>query len=223
MIAALQRAIYACIAIVLLMTGEGNPMKEFWLCFVPLFVAVDAIGLLPAFLSLTRNVEERQVRQVIYHSVITAAVVALLFLALGALILELLGITVADFMIAGGILLFVLALGDLLADDKLQQHVDARSLGAVPLGVPLITGPAVLATSMLLLNQYATVWVVSAVVINILIAGLVFSFASTISRVLGDVGEKIISKIAMLFLAAIAVMMVRRGVETFIAAGLSTT
>ena len=192
-------------------------MKEFWLCFVPLFVAVDAIGLLPAFLSLTRNVEERRVKQVIYHSVLTASLVALLFLALGTLILELLGITVADFMIAGGILLFVLALGDLLTDDKLQQHVDARSLGAVPLGVPLITGPAVLATSMLLLNQYALIWVVAAVVSNILIAGLVFHFSSTISRVLGEVGEKIVSKIAMLFLAAIAVMMVRKGIESFIA------
>ena len=192
-------------------------MKEFWLCFVPLFVAVDAIGLLPAFLSLTRNVEERRVKQVIYHSVLTASLVALLFLALGTLILELLGITVADFMIAGGILLFVLALGDLLTDDKLQQHVDARSLGAVPLGVPLITGPAVLATSMLLLNQYALIWVVAAVVSNILIAGLVFHFSSTISRVLGEVGEKIVSKIDMLFLAAIAVMMVRKGIESFIA------
>lgn len=196
-------------------------MDEFWLCFVPLFVAVDAIGLLPAFLSLTRNVEKRRVQQVIYHSVITASAVALLFLALGTLILELLGITVADFMIAGGILLFVLALGDLLTDEKLQQQVDARSLGAVPLGVPLITGPAVLATSMLLLSQYKTIWVVAAVIINILIAGLVFRFASTISRVLGEVGEKIVSKIAMLFLAAIAVMMVRRGVESFIAAGIS--
>ncbi|HYD33838.1 MAG TPA: MarC family protein [Methylophilaceae bacterium] len=198
-------------------------MNEFWLCFVPLFVAVDAIGLLPAFLSLTRNMQQTQVRQVINHSVITASGVALAFLALGSLILELLGITVADFMIAGGILLFVLALGDLLTDDKLQQHVDAKGLGAVPLGVPLVTGPAVLATSMLLLSQYDTGWVVAAVVLNILIAGFVFRFASTISRVLGEVGEKIVSKIAMLFLAAIAVMMVRRGIESIITTGLPQT
>lgn len=72
-------------------------MKEFWLCFVPLFVAVDAIGLLPAFLSLTRNMQQGEVRQVIVHSVFTASGVALAFLAVGSLILELLGITVADF------------------------------------------------------------------------------------------------------------------------------
>ncbi len=192
-------------------------MKEFWLCFVPLFVAVDAIGVLPVFLSLSQGMEPRQVRRIIYQSMATAAAVALVFLALGTAILDLLGITVADFMVAGGILLFVLALGDLLANEKLQRRVDANSLGAVPLGVPLITGPAVLTTSMLLLNQYGAGWTAAAVVANILIAGLVFSFAGGIGRVLGHVGEKIVSKIAMLLLAAIAVMMVRKGIEAYIA------
>lgn len=196
-------------------------MKEFWLCFVPLFVAVDAVGVLPAFLSLSQGMEPRQVRRAIYQSMATAAAVALAFLALGTAILDLLGITVADFMVAGGILLFVLALGDLLANEKLQRRVDADSLGAVPLGVPLITGPAVLVTSMLLLNQYGAGWTAAAIVANILIAGIVFFFAGSIGRLLGRTGEKIVSKIAMLLLAAIAVMMVRKGIEAFIAAGVA--
>ena len=194
---------------------------EFWLCFVPLFVAVDAVGVLPVFLSLTQGMDRHEVRRVIYRSMATAAAVALAFLALGTAILDLLGITVADFMVAGGILLFVLALGDLLANEKLQRRVDTDSLGAVPLGVPLITGPAVLTTSMLLLNQYGAGWTAAAIVANILIASMVFFFAGTIGRVLGRTGEKIISKIAMLLLAAIAVMMVRKGIEIFIAAGVA--
>ena len=198
-------------------------MIEFWLCFVPLFVAVDAVGVMPIFLSLTQGMDRDKVRQAIYRSVATATVVALAFLVLGTAILDLLGITVADFMVAGGILLFVLAIGDLLANEKLQRQVDANSMGAVPLGVPLITGPAVLTTSMLLLNQYGAVWTAAAIVANILIAGTVFFFASTIGRVLGQVGEKIISKIAMLLLAAIGVMMVRKGVEAFIAVGITST
>ncbi|MDP2787568.1 MAG: MarC family protein [Pseudomonadota bacterium] len=196
-------------------------MNEFWLCFVPLFIAVDAVGVLPAFLSLSQGMDPPQARRAIYHSMATATAVALAFLALGTAILDLLGITVADFMVAGGILLFVLAMGDLLADDKLQRRVDADSLGAVPLGVPLITGPAVLTTSMLLLNQYGAGWTAAAIVANILIAGIVFRFAGSISRVLGRVGEKIVSKIAMLLLAAIAVMMVRKGIEAFISAGVA--
>ena len=198
-------------------------MIEFWLCFVPLFVAVDAVGVMPIFLSLTQGMDRDKVRQAIYRSVATATVVALAFLVLGTAILDLLGITVADFMVAGGILLFVLAIGDLLANEKLQWQVNVNSLGAVPLGVPLITGPAVLTTSMLLLNQYGAAWTAAAIIANILIAGTVFFFASTIGRVLGQVGEKIISKIAMLLLAAIGVMMVRKGVEAFIAAGITST
>lgn len=196
-------------------------MLEFWLCFVPLFVVVDAVGVLPTFLSLTRGMDRHKVHRAIYRSVATAAVVALAFLALGTVILDLLGITVADFMVAGGILLLVLALGNLLANEKLQRQVDSDNLGVVPLGVPLITGPAVLTTSMLLLNLYGAGWTAAAIVANILIVGTMFFFAGTISRALGQVGEKIISKIAMLLLAAIGVMMVRKGVEAFIAAGVA--
>ncbi|PKO82796.1 MAG: MarC family protein [Betaproteobacteria bacterium HGW-Betaproteobacteria-11] len=197
-------------------------MGDFWLCFVPLFVAVDALGVLPAFLGLTQGVAPARVRQVLWQSLATALAVALAFLALGQAILALLGITVADFMVAGGLLLFVLAMGDLLVNDKLQRHVgpvDADSLGAVPLGVPLIVGPAVLTTIMLLANRYGFASTAMALVANIVIAGLIFAGAAPIRRVLGSVGERIVSKVAMLFLAAIAVMMVRRGVETWLAGG----
>lgn len=198
-------------------------MIEFWLCFVPLFVAVDAVGVLPIFLSLTQGMERHRMHQTVYRSVVTATGVALAFLALGTATLHLLGITVADFMVAGGILLFMLALGDLLANEKLQRQIDSNNLGVVPLGVPLITGPAVLITSMLLLNQYGAGWTAAAIVANILIAGIVFFYSGTISRVLGQVGEKIISKIAMLLLAAIGVMMVRKGIESFPAAGITSS
>lgn len=76
-------------------------MRPFWLCFVPLFVAVDAIGVLPMFMSLTQNIDSRRIRRVIYQSIVTATMVALIFLAIGTWVLKLLGITVGDFMVAG--------------------------------------------------------------------------------------------------------------------------
>ena len=129
-------------------------LKSFWLCFVPLFVAVDAVGVLPMFLGLTEGLEKSVVRSVLRQSVLTASVVGLSFLAVGKGVLNLLGITVADFMIAGGVLLFVISMSDILSAAKVRRQVDLNSLGAVPLGVPLITGPAVLTTSILLLNEY---------------------------------------------------------------------
>jgi multiple antibiotic resistance protein len=191
-------------------------MNEFWLCFVPLFVAVDAIGVLPMYMALTEGLPPADVRRILRQSVATATAVALAFLVVGAAILRLLGITIADFMVAGGILLFVISLGDLMTTEKLQRRVDPDSLGAVPLGVPLITGPAVLTTSVLLLNAHGAVSTAVALVFNVLIAGVVFGFGPRIHRVLGKAGAKTVSKIASLLLAAIAVMIVRRGITAFI-------
>lgn len=191
-------------------------MKDFWLCFVPMFVAVDAIGVLPMYLGLTEGLEPSRVRRVLYQSIVTAAAVALAFLGAGKALLNLLGITVADFMVAGGILLFVISMTDLLTTEKTQRRVDVDSLGAVPLGVPLITGPAVLTTSILLLDQHGPVPTAASVVLNIMIAGLFFRFAGPINQVLGRAGAKILSKIASLLLASIGVMIVRKGVLAFV-------
>jgi len=191
-------------------------LTEFWLCFVPLFVAVDAIGTLPMFLGLTEGVERARVHRVIVESVVTALTVALIFLFAGQMILKFLGITIADFMVAGGLLLFVLSLSDMLSSEKRQRQVDPEDLGAVPFGVPLIVGPAVLTTSILLLREYGVVPTMAAIIANIGIAGLVFWASGPISRLLGKAGSKIISKVANLLLAAIAVMLIRRGIMLFL-------
>jgi multiple antibiotic resistance protein len=192
-------------------------MKEFWLCFVPLFVAVDAIGVLPIFMTLTREIEDNKLPRIIYQSVITAIIVAFVFLIGGRALLNLLGITVADFMIAGGILLFVISMTEMITTEKTMRQTDPESLGAVPIGVPLITGPAVLTTSIILLDGYGFMITASAIFINIIIAGVVFFFSKYIHAVLGKAGSKTFSKIASLLLASIAVMIIRKGIMTFLA------
>jgi multiple antibiotic resistance protein len=184
---------------------------------VPLFVAVDAVGVLPLFLSLTEGMEAARLRVVIVQSVITAAAVALIFVAFGPVLLRFLGITVSDFMIAGGILLLAFSLRDLLSNEKVMRQVDAESLGAVPLGVPLITGPAVLTTSILLAGIHGILLTSAALVANIGIAGLTFVFSRPITLALGKTGAKTVSKVASLLLAAIAVMLIRKGVAGVLA------
>ncbi|MFH1260292.1 MAG: MarC family protein [Elusimicrobiota bacterium] len=196
-------------------------MAEFWLCFVPLFVAVDALGVLPMFINLTEGLEPKKVRRIILQSIVIAIFVAIAFLLLGKIVLGLLGVTVADFMIAGGILLFVISLNDMLTLEKKQLLVDPDSLGAVPIAVPLIVGPAVLTTTILLLNQYGFVQTASATVLNIFFAGIVFSLSTVIIKILGKSGAKTVSKLASLILAAIAVMMIRKGLMIFLTSGFS--
>ena len=195
-------------------------MKSFWLCFVPLFVAFNAIGVLPVFINLTEGVEKKRVRKIILQSMITALVVAIAFVVVGMGIFRFLNITVADFMIAGGTLLFLISIRDILVAETKTTVVDPDSVGAVPIGVPLITGPAVLTTSLLLINEHSAVITSLAIAANILIVGGIFIVAPFINRVLGKTGSKAISKIISLLLAAIGVMIVRRGVAMFIAGGI---
>jgi multiple antibiotic resistance protein len=192
-------------------------MNDFWLCFVPLFVAVDAIGVLPIFVSLTQDIDAKTIRRIIIQSVVTAMAVALVFLVAGTALLRMLGITVADFMVAGGVLLFIISISDILTGQKAQRRVDPDALGAVPIGVPLITGPAVLTTSILLMNQHGFNPTAASIVVNILIAGVIFHFTPSIYRFLGKAGTKTLSKVADLLLAAIAVMIIRRGIISIIA------
>jgi len=186
-------------------------MKTFWLCFFPIFMAVNAIGVMPMFMTFTEGLTKSKIRQIIVQSVITATIVALIFMAVGKIILDILGITVSDFMIAGGTLLFIISLNDLLTMTKQAGQIDPDSLGAVPLGVPLIVGPAVLTTILILMSEYGSVATVMALIANILIAGATFWLSEPIIRLLGKSGAKTVSKIGDLLLAAIAVMMVRKG------------
>ena len=195
-------------------------MKIFFLCFLPLFVAVDALGVLPIFIALTEGLSPSQKRRVLIQSLITASAVALVFLAVDPTILLALNITVSAFMVAGGILLLVISLSDLLTGEKRQRLVDPETLGAVPLGVPIITGPAVLTTSVLLANVYGMSLTSLALLTNLGIAGAVFWFAQPISRFLGNAGTMILSKIASLFLATIAVMLIRKGIVEIITTAL---
>jgi len=187
-------------------------MNEFWLCFVPLFVAVDAIGVLPMFLALTDGLPQKRRENITFQSILTASVVTLVFLVFGPALLAYLGLALSDFMIAGGILLLAISLSDLLSGEKKQRITDSHSLGAVPIGVPLIAGPAVLTTSLLLAEMYGKMITSMAVIVNIGIAGVVFWFAQPITRILGKNGTKTVSKVASLLLSAIAVMLIRRGI-----------
>lgn len=197
-------------------TGGGWRVTEFWMCFVPLFVAVDAVGALPMFLSLTQGMNTRGMTVTVVESVLTAGAVSMAFLFGGRALLRLLGITMADFMVAGGIIIFAIAIGDLLSAEKPERRLMQGRLGAVPLGVPLISGPAVLTTSLLLLDTYGGALTATALLVNITIAGLLFLFASQLNRVLGSAGSTVISKVANLLMASIGVMITRKGLITLL-------
>lgn len=128
-------------------------MQEVIVAFVVLFVAVDILGILPLYLSLTMDLPAEERKRLPRQSALTATTVGVGFLLVGDAIFRVLGVTVGDFQVAGGILLVVLSLYDLLNPGKTLRK-PMPGVGVVPLGTPLIVGPAVLTALVILIQSH---------------------------------------------------------------------
>lgn len=189
-------------------------LRPYILSFIPLFVAVDAIGNIPIFLSLVEGRSRPQRNKIIFDAVVTALVVAIIFMFIGTWVFSLLGITIPDFQIAGGALLFIIAARLLLPGAQKSGLTNShdKDMGVFPLGTPLITGPAVLTTTLMMLNSFGAVPTLVALLLNMFFVWITFVKTDTIMKVIGPSGIRASSKIIYILLAAIAVMMVRHGI-----------
>lgn len=191
-----------------------NLLQPFILTFIPIFVAVDAIGNIPLFVGLVEGVTKKQRQKIITDSIVTATCVAILFMFIGKWVLRLIGITIADFQIAGGALLFVISLRLLLpgASKMFSSDGHDKDVGVFPLGTPLITGPAVLTTTLMMLDSFGPAPTFVSLVVNMLIVWFTLIKADAIIRLMGASGTRAFSKIMYILLAAIGVMMIRKGI-----------
>ena len=185
--------------------------ETFLKAFIPLFVAIDPIGLAAVFLALGTGVPAAQRKKIANQAAWTGGLVALLFLFLGQTIFAALGITVSDFQIAGGLILFILAARDLVHAATETPAKLADDFGVVPLGMPLIAGPASITTLILLAQTLGWPVTLVALVVNLVLVVLAFAYSDWIGRKISATGMRAISKIISLLLAAIAVNMIRHG------------
>jgi len=193
--------------------------KDLLLSFIPVFIAMDAVGTLPILLGLSETMVARERARMVRLAMLTALFLGLGFIALGKIVFLLMGIEVADFLVAGGLILFILATRELLTERRGEQvAADGEMIGVFPLGTPLIVGPAVLTTLLLLIDRYSIGAVVLSFIINLTITWLIFAQGNRIASFLGRSGLRAASKIAMLLLAAIAIMMIREGVTEILMA-----
>jgi len=183
--------------------------------FIPLFVAIDVLVPLSIFISMTQEMSESERRSTIRESILTAVIVSFLFIALGKVIFSILGITADDFKIAGGLVLLFFAISDLIRHGE-ERKVPAGRVGIVPIGVPLIVGPAVLTTILVLVEHYGIIATIISLILNLVIVWICFLNAAKIVNLLGRGGIAAISRIMALFLAAIAIMMIRLGVSSIV-------
>jgi multiple antibiotic resistance protein len=193
-------------------------LTDFLLVFIPLFVALDVVGVLPIYLAFTTGLAAGERSQVVLEATLTAGAIGLGFLFVGDAVLRFLGVTVGDFQVAGGLLLLVLAIYDLL-HPELPLRRPAGHLGVMPLGIPMIVGPAVLTTLLALGRTRGYALTLLAFALNLAIVWATLRWASRIERFLGEAGAQAIAKLAKLLLAAIGVTLIRQGVLAAIAAG----
>lgn len=188
---------------------------EILIPFIPFFVAFDPLGILPIFVSLTTDMIEKERKRVVRQSTFTAFLVGLGFLIAGRSVFKLLGITVTDFKVAGGILLFIIAIVDLIFPEKTRAF-PKETLGIVPIGIPLIVGPGVLTLLLISAPAYGYFSTILCFILNLLIVWLIFSHSFGIMRFLKEGGTKGMGKVFALLLAAFAMMMIRTGISEWV-------
>lgn len=180
--------------------------------FIPIFVAIDIFALLPIFMSCTSNLSKEETERVVRQSVFTGFFVSIAFVLLGERVFSVIGISISDFKIAGGSLLFVIALIEILRGEPREAASWTKeTVGVVPIGVPMIVGPALLTTLLILTDQYGIVLTVLSLLLNLGLLWVLFMNAHSVINLIGRKGIIALSKIIAILLAAIGVMMIRIG------------
>jgi multiple antibiotic resistance protein len=191
----------------------SEQLHNFVMTFVPLFIVIDAFGNLPFLITAGQDMDRRQQRQMVHYAVLTATVVGLIFLFFGQFILNVMGIEVPEFAIAGGIILLVLSIRYMITGHMVTV-VKEEMVAVVPIGTPLTVGPATITTLLLLAGRFPLYMVLVSFVLNMLITWIIFLLSQKIARFMGHGGLTAISRVFSLLLAAIAVSMVISGLKS---------
>lgn len=198
-----------------------NPYIE---SFLPLFVAINALGVIPIYLAVTEGMTSSQRRRLTLQAVVTASLVAVLVLFAGQLIFSLLGITVNDLRVGGGLILLVLSISNLIfgdyrrRDPRTEGEEEGASVGVVPLGIPLIIGPAAITSVLVSREAYGYLPTLTSLVLNMVLVFLVLAFSPWLGRIMGNAVSRAVGKVSSLFLAAISVALIRAGIVGMIQA-----
>jgi multiple antibiotic resistance protein len=183
--------------------------------FALLFAIFDPIGSVPIYMAVTKPFPEERAR-IVRQSVLVATVILYVFAYLGWVIFDLLGITLDDFRIAGGIVLFMVAVEHLSGRVK-PENEEASEVAVFPLATPLLAGPGAISTVVILANPpYGPLMTFVVITGNALVAYAILAKSDWVQRILGENGSRALSRITALLIAALAVSFVREGIVNII-------
>jgi multiple antibiotic resistance protein len=181
---------------------------------ISLFVVVNPIGKVPLFVTLTEKMEKQNKRLVSKNAIVTTAVLLTIFAVAGIQLLSTFGISIYSFMVAGGILLFIISI-EFLTHGEWRYTGSSKSVdsGIVPLAFPLLAGPGAITIVMISLQAYG--WIVSiiSIILVVLVTYLVLHVENPLLKILGSRGSTVTTRIFAIFLAAIAIQYIVEGLK----------
>ena len=187
------------------------------------FFVVDPIGVVPIFIAMTHGDSQREMRNTAWRASVVAFGLLIFFALFGTLLFKVLGVSLAAFRVAGGVVLLITALDMLRARQsetktspgEAEEATEKEDVAIVPLALPLLAGPGAIATVMVLVSRGKgitnTLTVVGAVVVTMIATYLLLRAASLVQRVLGQSGVALFQRVMGLLLAAIAVQFIAEG------------
>ena len=209
-------------------TETARALTDYLLqAFATLVVIIDPIALAPIFLGVTRGQTAEQRRKTAITASLTATGILVGFALVGAQFLELVGISIPAFRIAGALLMFAIAFEMVFekpherSPDKVDEAREAPGdVSVFPLAIPLTSGPGAISATVLISSNAPNVWGLAGVIAIILgimaVVFVIFATAGRIARVLGTTGQAIVTRLLGVLLAALAVQFVADGVRALV-------
>jgi multiple antibiotic resistance protein len=184
--------------------------------FLLLFAILDPVGTVPIFMALTEDKADKR-RQICRQSVTLATAILFIFAYLGWFIFQILGITLNDFRIAGGIVLFIVAYDHLSGKEARTRKLEAAEVAAFPIATPLLAGPGAISTVVILANPpFGPLVTFVVITLNAILTFFILNRSELVQRLLGVNGTRALTRITALLIAAVGVAFVRQGIVDII-------
>lgn len=183
-------------------------IKQILTATMILFAIIDIIGSIPIIVSLRQKVGHVKSEK----ATIVSAVIMIAFLFIGERILNLIGVDVNSFAVAGSFVLFILAI-EMIMGIQLMKDETPETASIVPLAFPLIAGPGAMTSILALRAEYFVVNIIAAILINLILVYIVLKTSGRIERVLGKQGINVIRKIFGVILLAISVKLFTTNIQ----------
>ncbi|MFB5600530.1 MAG: MarC family protein [Nitrososphaeraceae archaeon] len=184
---------------------------------IALFVVIDPLGNVPVFIALTQKLEKKDRKAISTSAILTASILLIIFGFAGTQILDLFGITIYSFMIAGGALLFIIAIELLTYGEwRFNKTSSTSDSGVVPIAFPLLAGPGAITTVIITYQTSGLAITIVSIIVVLLITYIILRLIHPIHRLLGNRGATVISRVFAIIIAAIAVQYIVEGFKNLI-------